>query len=216
MMGSVDGFSNEFPMHEQCFDEPFWIDETEVTNAQYNFPSSLAPLYDYLDSCDIEVIEDRPNEPRVCVDWPEAKAHCESRGGRLPTEREWEYAARGPDSWEYPWGNEFISEYVVYKGRPGYENITFAPVGSHPEGASWVGALDMAGNAMEWTSSLNMKYPYDANDGRESVEPIFDNSTRVYRIARGGYSAMINILRSAYRYVTVNKGEIGFRCVRDY
>ncbi len=122
-MGSDDGDDNETPVHRQCFDEPFWIDRYEVTTVQYNGQGN-------------------PERPRGTVTWTESLAHCQSRVGRLPTEAEWEYAACGPDSLVYPWGNEFISDNVVYEGNAS----GIASIGSHVGGVSWVGAFDMAGN----------------------------------------------------------------------
>ncbi|GIL11577.1 MAG: hypothetical protein BroJett038_02970 [Chloroflexota bacterium] len=90
-------------------------------------------------------------------------------GGALPTEREWEYAARGPDGLDYPWGDAFDGTWLnfcdkncVYSWREtsvddGYAQT--APVGSYVSGASWVGALDMSGNIWEWTSSLYAPLP---------------------------------------------------------
>ena len=109
------------------------------------------------------------DHPVVEVSWYGAKAYAEWAGGRLPTEAEWEYAARGPDSFIYPWGNEFDCTRVNIGGDcDSYERT--APVGSFPGGASWVGALDMAGNAWEWVSTLYEDYPYDAADGREDLD----------------------------------------------
>jgi formylglycine-generating enzyme required for sulfatase activity len=137
MMGSDNGSKDEQPVHEQCFEEPFWIDKYEVTNEQYG-------------SIKCDSSSSNPKQPRNCVDWFEAKAFCEKQGARLPTEQEWEYAARGPDSLVYPWGNDWNDNYAVWDGNSGY--IT-AEVGSRPEGVSWVGAYDMSGNVWEWTSS---------------------------------------------------------------
>ncbi|TVR19435.1 MAG: hypothetical protein EA396_12540, partial [Anaerolineaceae bacterium] len=127
---------------EQCFDEPFWIDKYPVTNRQYGSSG-------FWSGDDL---------PRESVNWFDARDFCEARGGRLPTEAEWEYSARGPDGWIYPWGNEFFANNVVNSGG------RTADVGSRPGGVSWVGALDMSGNVWEWTSSLFEPYPYDADD----------------------------------------------------
>jgi len=122
MMGSSqDVESDEGPIHEQCFGEPFWIDVTEVTNAKYGSEGSFSGA----------------DRPRESVGWLEAEAYCESRGARLPTEAEWEYAARGPDGLVYAWGNGFIGDNVVYDGNSGGQT---ADVGSRPDGVSWVGA----------------------------------------------------------------------------
>jgi formylglycine-generating enzyme required for sulfatase activity len=152
------------------------------------------------------------------VTWFDARAFCESRGTEydLPTEAQWEYAARGPNSLVYPWGNEYIADNVIGKDDPTYGDTSTAPVGSRPEGTSWVGALGMSGNVWEWTLSEYRDYPYDADDGRN------DNldSTGVDRVLRGGsFNNDTSFLRAAYRLrnnavnVLLN---IGFRCVRNY
>ncbi len=84
-------YENEQPAHEQCLDELFWIDVYQVTNEQYGLLRRIP--------------SDDP--PRETADWFEASVHCESRGSRLTTKAEWEYAARGPDGLICPWGNEF-------------------------------------------------------------------------------------------------------------
>jgi hypothetical protein len=170
-MGSEDGNDNEQPVHTQCIEEPFWIDVHEVTNEQYG----ELPTGDFcLD------VSSEPDQPRVCVDWFAATAHCEDRGARLPTEAEWEYAARGPDSLVYPWGNEWNPDNANWGETEPDE--TFA-VGSFPAGASWVDAQDMTGNVWEWTSSLYEDYPYDSEDGREDDT---GDRTGVRRVLRGG------------------------------
>lgn len=211
-------FDAEQPAHEICFDTPFWIDLTEVTNAQ--FGSSGRWEGDQL--------------PREMVSWDEAGAHCESRGARLPTEAEWEYAARGPDGLVYPWGDAFDGSRLnfcdancVYPWGvddstegPSWKDTSVddgyartAPVGSYPEGASWVGALDMSGNVWERTSSLYWwDYPYDADDGRENPDGAD------FRVVRGGsWVEAADLLRSAYRsnrFSTSIYNDVGFRCAR--
>jgi serine/threonine-protein kinase len=133
---------DELPLHEQCIDEPFWFDVTEVTNAQFVAFGGQA-----LDAGRWR----QDDRPREMVTWFEATIYCQSRGGRLPTEAEWEYAARGPDGLIFPWGDQLISNNVVYEGNSLGET---AAVGSRPGGASWVGALDMSGNVWEWVSSI--------------------------------------------------------------
>jgi formylglycine-generating enzyme required for sulfatase activity len=138
-------FEGETPQHGICFNEPFWIDAYEVTNGQYGAVS---------EECTEQSSGD--NQPRVCIDWFEAVAHCEGRGARLPTEAEWEYAARGPGGLIFPWGNTFDGSRLNFCDRncerdwaddtvdDGYEYT--APVGSYRDGVSWVGARDMSGN----------------------------------------------------------------------
>src|SRR5690606_3476914 len=101
IMGSEDGEWDEVPAHEVCFENPFWIDKYEVTNEQYG--SIGCPEY-----------SSAPTQPRNCMDWQESHEFCASRMMRLPTEAEWEYSARGPNSLRYPWGNEWEGENAIH------------------------------------------------------------------------------------------------------
>lgn len=92
-----------------------------------------------------EIVTDHP---RVCITWYEAQAYATWRGGQLPTEAQWELAARGPEAHIYPWGNTWDTTLANVEESDG-----LVPVGSYPDGVSWVGAHDMAGNAMEWVSN---------------------------------------------------------------
>jgi formylglycine-generating enzyme required for sulfatase activity len=194
-MGSDNGESDETPVVEVCL-EAFWIGQTEVTNKQ--FGSSWSWPGDV--------------RPRETVNWLDARKFCEDHGGRLPTEAEWEYAARGPEGWDYPWGNDFVAEYVVFRDNSDDQT---ANVGRRFDGASWVGAFDMSGNVWEWTNSLALGYPYDASDGREDRI----NSSAMPRVVRGGgWESDPATLRSANRdadYETSSNNTIGFRCARS-
>ena len=165
--GSLDA-----PVHSVALDS-FWIDQTEVTNAQYGrcvaARTCSAPTTcswgepTYVDSA-------KADHPVICVTWQAARIYCEWAGGRLPTEAEWEYAARGPDASIYPWGDEFDGTRVnscdincphddqkVTDYDDGHAQT--APVGSYPSGAGWCGALDMAGNVWEWVADWHGPYP---------------------------------------------------------
>lgn len=198
-------FNDEKPVHEVCFAQPFWIDQMEVSQGQFKRFEGKA-----LKSSKF-VGEDRPVEQ---ISWFEAHNFCVLRGARLPTEAEWEYTARGPESLIYPWGNMFVADNVVYATK---FNQQIAKVGSRPQGTSWVGALDMSGNVWEWVSSLYKSYPYKADDGREA-----DTGTRVAvrRVVRGGswYNHSENVrATSRYRYApSYTSITYGFRCARAY
>jgi formylglycine-generating enzyme required for sulfatase activity len=196
MMGSESGNDDEQPVHQQCFESPFWIDMYEVTNAQYGSPGRWKGA-------------DRPREG---ISWLDAEAYCETRGARLPTEVEWEYAARGPDGLVYPWGDSFVAGNAVYKNNAFMQT---ANAGSHPGSASWVGAQDMSGNLWEWTYSLYGPYPYQATDGREAGADDGDN-----RALRGGsWFSTEHFLRTTAR-AQGGEGDandyFGFRCARSY
>ncbi len=142
--------------------------------------------------------------------WEGARAYCAWRGARLPTEAEWEAAARGREGRLYPWGDAVPTSARLPYGKP-------APVGSYPAGATPQGVHDLAGNLAEWTSTLYRPYPYDAKDGRERADlpgervtrggdPYYDSQAdQQTAIFRGGSS----------RDPTAGHRHIGFRCARS-
>ncbi|AWT48139.1 hypothetical protein DLE54_00415 [Psychrobacter sp. YP14] len=155
------------------------------------------------------------NHPVTETTWSGARAYCAWRGGHLPSEAEWEAAARGTDGRLYPWGNDAPVGHnqdsrVFVSGQTGVTSV----VGSRPAGVSPFGALDMSGSQAEWTSSLLRPYPYDANDGRESPDSLGE------RVTRGGdyiYDANADTLTATHRQGFSNLPDrghrhIGFRC----
>lgn len=203
MMGSENGYADDRPVHEICFDEPFWIDRYEVTNAQFTTLGGTAGKQPYFEG---------ENIPRESVSWFEAEEFCTLRDGRLPTESEWEYAARGPDNLIYPWGDSASSRNVASPSALGGELID---VGSRPGGASWVGAHDLIGNVWEWVSSIYASYPYVATDGRE--DPNDQESNRVIR--GGSFNFNASDFRATSRYNVMPSFTlffIGFRCARPF
>ncbi len=204
-MGSTRS-DEEKPPHRVCFDEPFWIDRTEVTNGQFAAFNGQAAADSRWTGA---------QRPREQITWTEAAAFCESRGARLPTEAEWEYAAGGPDSWEYPWGDEFVSDNVVWSENAGGQT---ADVGSKPDGVSWVGTWDLSGNVWEWAADwYEGDYYRTLEDGAVNPTGPASGESRVFR---GGswpdnYSGGF---RAAFRSGTPPDAwsdHVGFRCARS-
>lgn len=198
-------FEAEVPAHQVCFEEPFWLDRYEVTNGQFAAFNGQAGHSAYHSG------DDRPRE---LITWTEANTFCENREARLPTEAEWEYAARGPDAWKYPWGNEFDGSEAIWNQN----DDGTAPVGSLPSGASWVGALDMSGNVWEWIADW-YDASYYANQPDGVVNPTGPMSGD-YRVLRGGswWNILTDFLRTANRSKASPdnlNGLIGFRCARS-
>lgn len=207
-MGSDGGQSDEVPAHRQCFDAPFYIDRFEVSNEQFiRLGGQAAEPGRWTD----------PDHPREQVTWFEARDFCAGRGDgvRLPTEAEWEYAARGPEGPVFPWGDTLIPDNVVYIDNTGSQT---APVGSRPGGASWVGAQDMSGNVKEWVSTIYstyLPYPYTASDKREDPA----NTTERRTLRGGSFLSTWGELRAFSRegsYPHYTGSDIGFRCARAY
>jgi eukaryotic-like serine/threonine-protein kinase len=208
LMGSDDpeADDNEKPV-SKVFVGPFSIDKFEVTNGRYLrcIEAGICPRppnRGYDDST-------KANLPVTVVSYQAAVAYCRWVGKRLPTEAEWEKAARGTDGRRYPWGNTFEAE----RANVGYSVRATTPVGSYPQGASPYGVMDLAGNVWEWTSSLYKPYPYDPGDGRE------DLTARGSRVERGGgwYTPEWHARttrRTASGHVYRRFSDLGFRCAR--
>jgi formylglycine-generating enzyme required for sulfatase activity len=223
-IGSTDS-PLEQPIHTVVLDS-FWIDRTEVSNVQYQQCVEVGVCTE--PNCwegtgtDWEDVDfNGPEQPVVCVNWYMAQAYCGWVEARLPTEAEWEYAARGPDALRYPWGDEFEGTLLNYcdvncpktfADERFNDNYAYtAPVGSYPDGASWCGALDMAGNVWEWASDWFGKYPAAERRVNPSGPP-----SGVQRVILGGaWNGPLFDTRSAVRKGGREGFEIiylGFRC----
>ena len=212
-MGSDNGRLDEQPVHTVYLDA-FWIDQTEVTNHMYTFCVRAGVCLEPTNSSSLQ------NGPVINVGWNMAEAYCRWAGRRLPTEAEWEKAARGTDGRTYPWGNSFptctlASLVSLGYGQPRCVNNTTA-VGSYPAGASPYGALDMAGNAWEWVNDWYSATYYSQSPGNNPTGPESGN----YRVLRGvSWDNNVDNVRSAYRFggnpADYGPSFPGFRCARS-
>lgn len=201
------GYSNQQPEHELCFDTPFWIDKTEVIQADFHKYSEMVV---------IDIYEGN-NLPLHNVTWNEAYNYCSLLGARLPTEAEWEYSASGPTNLTYPWGNQYYYDNPRANNGEIYRPNRLASIPTRLNGESWVGAEDMSGNVWEWTSSKYQPYPYNKTDGREDIVLL---EAEVLRVLRGGSyingSTQMAASFRSFAETDTRKPTIGFRCARDF
>ncbi len=215
-----DALQSESPQQTLSLSEVF-IDQTPVTNAEYKKfldanPDRAVPYLDLTfvqqwnwDQTARTFPNGRDQYPVVLVTWFDAAAYCKWADARLPTEAEWEKAARGTDGRIWPWGNAW----ELSRANTVEEKIGDAtPVGQFAKGASPYGALDMVGNVWQWTSTLDKPYPYNATDGRE------DPNAAGLRITRGGawlFGAAVTRTATRNRFAPDAKSaSIGFRCAQ--
>ncbi|MFO8056630.1 MAG: formylglycine-generating enzyme family protein [bacterium] len=215
-------FKREAPAHQVWLDG-YYIDKHEVTQAEYNKCVSA-------DECDPNLKHDGftgDKQPVVGVKWEGAKDYCEWVDKRLPTEAEWEKAARGTDERMYSWGNEFDGtkanfcdkncekDWACRDWDDGYAKT--APVGSYPENASPYGALDMTGNAPEWTADWYKEDYYQKSPDKNPKGPLYVlGGARVWR--GGGFDdspvGLQTVDRSRHVY-PMDANFVGFRCAKD-
>jgi formylglycine-generating enzyme required for sulfatase activity len=238
IMGSADGKEQEKPPHQVKL-STFCIDKTEVTVADYRQCTKekrgalQCTVPKTGGSCNWDKT-DRDTHPINCVDWAQADAYCTWAGGSLPSEAQWEYAARGSKGVEYPWGeappgpsllNACDSECAaahagfgtMYEGDDKWPET--APVGTYPAGASPFGALDMAGNVWEWVADeYAPSYPAEGKSIPEDPKgPVTAPESR--RVIRGGgwNVTVASWVRAASRSgfdVSARNTTVGFRCAR--
>jgi formylglycine-generating enzyme required for sulfatase activity len=214
-MGS-NGYDDEKPVHTVYLDA-FWIDKTEVTNKMYakcvdagvcTKPTNTNSRNhsSYYGNSEFD------NYPVIYVNWNMAKTYCEWAGRRLPTEAQWEKAARGTDARIYPWGDDAPNDTLL---NYNYKVGDTAKVGSYETGKSPYGAYDMAGNVWEWVNDWYQS-DYYAVLG-DSVSNPQGPSSGDRRVLRGG-AWVDNSARSAIRYgddPSLAAINVGFRCARS-
>jgi len=220
---AVDEDRAEAPEHKLTL-PAFLIDKTEVTTTLYcRFLSEAGQTQDAQGHAFFGMVKYLPIQqaggqwqpvagrekfPMTNVTWHGAMAYAKWAGKRLPTEAEWEKAARGTEGRKFPWGADLNT------GLMRFGQDSLGPVGERPAGASVYGCLDMAGNAWEWTSSLFKPYPYVAGDGREDPA-----NTAERRVARGGsWTGEPWIATTTYRFRPYPEDAyyfLGFRCAKD-
>jgi formylglycine-generating enzyme required for sulfatase activity len=206
-------FGGESPYHSVTV-PAFKVDKYEVTAAEYKacVDASGCTAANTTGGCNYNV-GGKESHPIDCVDWNQAKAYCEWAGKRLPTEAEWEKAARGTDGRKYPWGNDALDcNRAVHSVSP-CNNSGTVPVGSKPAGVSPYGAEDMEGNVWEWVED----WYHDSYTGAPSDGSAWVNPAGSYRVWRGGSWGHVEpgYLRASYRgrnYPTSRSDYGGFRC----
>jgi len=210
-MGTNDGSGDDTPAHDVDL-AAFEIDQFEVSNKDFavfvqatGFKTGLE--IERSTSTWLKYAEGKDNHPVVKASWNDAVAYCEWAGKRLPSEAEWEKAAKGTEGYLYPWGNEFDVQKTNGKDRAIRSTTA---VGSFPDGASPYGAMDMAGNVWEWTADWYQGYP-----GSSFQTDYYGEKFRVLR--GGGWFETADYLRTTVRNANIDTAasdDIGFRCVR--
>jgi formylglycine-generating enzyme required for sulfatase activity len=206
LRGSPDGDADERPARRISL-RAFAIDRTEVTQAQYAACVGAGKC-----AAPDATAAAGATMPVTGVSWHDAKAYCEHAGKRLPTEAEWEKAARGPEGRVYPWGAELSCLRANYDvcGRGGP-----SAVGSLPDGASPYGALDLGGNVWEWVADWYSPATYAEGPERDPAGP----AAGAQKVIRGGaFDTMAATVRSSYRgraAPATRHRNVGFRCAKD-
>jgi formylglycine-generating enzyme required for sulfatase activity len=215
LMGSLDGDPDERPVRQVLL-EAFYIDKFEVTHEQYAAFVKATGRKAPIDWADGKMPVALSKHPVVNVTWADADAYARWSGKRLPTEAEWEKAARGTNGRMYPWGDDASKKSASgedAKDPKHPEGCTF-PAGTFPDDVSIYGVMDMAGNVWEWTADWYGAYP-----GNDAMELEYG---RKFKVIRGGgaidYYGALSTRRCADRARSVPYGTydaLGFRCVKE-
>ena len=225
-MGSAEDLPNEAPVHKIYLDA-YYIGKTEVTNAEY-YPfwvesggtnSEHTPVsYGGEFGTWPHIAETRSNHPVIGVAYDSAVAYAKWRGMRLPTEAEWEKAARGVKARRWPWGNTFVQRIkntTIHANVWKQSGTQLQPVGTYPTGVSPYGAYDMAGNVWEWVSDWYSETFYRHSPDRNPKGPAVGSR----RVVKGGSWLNPEVLaRCSTRigqHPAIGTSFIGFRLARD-
>ncbi len=214
LMGFAGGYPDEGPEHTVDL-ASYWIDKTEITNVAYGLcvQAGACKPPARKSSNGIDDYFGNPayaDFPVIFVSWTDANAYCAWAGGRLPTEAEWEKAARGTDGRMYPWGN---TPPDATRANFGDNKWDVVAVGQYPAGASPYGVFDMAGNVWEWTADWYSPDYYSQSPASSPTGP----ETGTKRVLRGGsWNFDMPGLRTSYRLAKSPDfvyPDTGFRCV---
>ncbi len=211
LMGSSESKDSDSNYVHEVELNTYWIDKYEVTNADYQIfldQTHLTPPGSWIHG---NYPLGRDKYPVVDVSWYDAKAFCEFTRKRLPSEAEWEKAARGSDQRKWPWGNTWnVKNTNTAEGRVG----DLRPVGSYDSGTSPYGAYDMAGNVWEWVNDWYEADFYKSSPKMDPLGPPFGD----FKVLRGGsWSDIATLSQSFVRLgvfpIDYTSGNVGFRCV---
>lgn len=206
-------FADERPQHK-VFLDAFYIDKFEITNEQYQafLKATAYKAKSYLD----ESPYNDPNLPAVVLEWEDVVAYAKWAEKRIPTEAEWEKAARGTDGRIWPWGNEWNPSILNANDGDGSLDgyAQTAPVGQYPKSASPYGVYDLAGNIWEWVADWYDPNYYKTSPYKNPKGPR-SGSSRILR--GGGWAENYEFTRCASRLGGINFGSLlrGFRCAKD-
>jgi formylglycine-generating enzyme required for sulfatase activity len=214
-MGSREGEGedDERPRHRVYLDA-FYMDRYQVTVSRYakflNATGRERPRY-----WNEATLSQGENRPVIGVTWQDADAYCRWAGKRLPTEAEWEKAARGTDGRKYPWGNEEPTSRHANFGKSEQDEVPLLPVGSLEAGKSPYGIYDMAGNVWEWVADWYDAGYYQRSPVQNPAGPPGGQA----KVARGGaWDRHVFNVRAANRssFTPTNRfKDVGIRCVQD-